>query len=55
MEVALLIKHKTDVRGLPDKMGAVAMGKMPHAGPVLVALYQQILQIPSQDALNGND
>ncbi|OAX31924.1 hypothetical protein K503DRAFT_34091 [Rhizopogon vinicolor AM-OR11-026] len=52
MELALLVKHRSEphvLRGLPAKMEAVVMGSMPHAGPVIIALYQRITQTPSQD------
>ncbi|KAG1753014.1 hypothetical protein EDB19DRAFT_2035562 [Suillus lakei] len=52
MEIALLVKHRsaTEVmQGLPIKMEAVVMGNLPHAAPVLTALYQQISQIPGQN------
>ncbi|OAX31922.1 hypothetical protein K503DRAFT_34040 [Rhizopogon vinicolor AM-OR11-026] len=50
MEIAFLATHKSHpdvLRGLPAKIEAMAMGNLPHAGPVLTALYQRIAQMPS--------
>jgi hypothetical protein len=50
MELALLVKHGSGpdvLRVLPTKMEAVAIGSMPHTGPVLTALYQRIAQTNS--------
>ncbi|KAJ8583806.1 hypothetical protein M405DRAFT_798827 [Rhizopogon salebrosus TDB-379] len=52
MELALLVKYRGEpdvLRGLPAKIEAVAMGNMPHAGPILTALYQRIVQMPSKN------
>ena len=51
MEIAFLVKHKSEpdvLQGLPAKIKAMAMGSIPHAEPVLTALYQRIVQTPSQ-------
>jgi hypothetical protein len=52
MELALLVKYRGEpdvLRDLPAKIEAVAMGNMPHAGPILTALYQRIVQMPSRN------
>ncbi|KAG1751621.1 uncharacterized protein EDB91DRAFT_1045332 [Suillus paluster] len=52
MEIPILVKHRnaSDVQqGLPTKMEAVAMGNIPHAGPVLTAFYQRFAQTPCQN------
>ena len=51
MEIAFLVKHKSEpdvLQGLPAKIKAMTMGHIPHAEPVLTALYQRIVQTPSQ-------
>ncbi|OJA17478.1 hypothetical protein AZE42_03910 [Rhizopogon vesiculosus] len=53
MEIALLVTHKNQpdvLRGLPAKIEAMAMGNLPHAGPVLTALIIPANpQMPSPD------
>lgn len=52
METTLLVRHRSEpdvLRGLSAKIDAVADGKMPCAGPVLIAFCQRIAQVPGQN------
>jgi hypothetical protein len=55
MEIALLVNHRSEPdvqRGLSAKIAALALGNMPHAGPVLTAFCQRMAQMPSHNHSN---